>query len=212
MYLSRIELDIYNRKKMRDLKDLNSIHGFVESCFPEEIREGKRTRKLWRIDNLKNKKYLIILSEGRPDCQKIEKYAVKGSYETKDYDQFLDKLEEGMKARFRIKMNTVKAKLSKDNSKRGRIVPVADEELSKFFLDRTEKNGFSVGIDEFGIFEKELLPYKTVGKQQYNLVSASFEGNLMIIDHEKIKESLTKGIGKKKAYGFGLLTIIPYEK
>ena len=212
MYLSRIEIDIYNRKKIRDLKDLNSIHGFVESCFPKEIEEGKRSRKLWRIDNLDNKRYLIILSEKKPDCQKIEKYAVKGSYETKSYDQFLDKLENGMKARFRLKLNTVKAEFSKGKSKRGRIVPVANEELTEFFLDRTEKNGFTVEYNEFGIFEKELLPYKTVDKKQYNLVSASFEGNLRITDIEKFKESLTKGIGKKKAYGFGLLTIIPYEK
>ena len=212
MYLSRVELDVYNRRKMRDLKDLNSYHGFVESCFPEEIDKGIRTRKLWRIDKLNKKTYLLIQSQIKPNKEILEKYGVIGTSLCKDYDKFIDSLEEGMKARFRVKLNTVISKSTGNKDERGRIVPVPTRDLADFFLARTDKNGFKVSPNDFDIFEKELLPYKKVNKKPYSLVSASYEGVLTINDLERFRQSLKNGIGRKKAYGFGMLTIIPYEK
>lgn len=212
MYLSRVELDIYNRRKIKDLKDLNSYHGFVESCFPEEIEKGIRSRKLWRIDNLNNKKYLLIQSETKPDIEILEKYGVEGTALCKNYDNFLESLQKGMRARFRIKLNTVISKSRGEKNKRGRITPVRTEELAKFLIDRSLKNGFSVNEEDFDIFEKELLPFKKVDKKSFGLVSASYEGVLTINDPDKFRDAIKKGLGKKKAYGFGLLTIIPYEK
>ncbi|MFR1323548.1 MAG: type I-E CRISPR-associated protein Cas6/Cse3/CasE [Ezakiella massiliensis] len=43
------------------------------------------------------------------------------------------------------------------------------------------------------------------------LVSATYEGILTITDLDKFKNALVSGIGKKKAYGFGFLTIIPIK-
>lgn len=212
MYLSRIELDIYDRRKMRDLKNLNAYHGFVESCFPDEIKRGVRSRKLWRIDKLNKKTYLLIQSQTKPNKEILEKYAVAGTVLTKDYDKFVGSLEKGMRARFRIKLNTVIAKSNGNKDERGRIVPVPTNELVDFFLARTDKNGFEVLPGDFDILEKELLPYKKVGNKIFSLVSATYEGVLTITDLNIFKKSLRNGIGRKKAYGFGLLTIIPYEK
>ena len=41
-----------------------------------------------------------------------------------------------------------------------------------------------------------------------SLLSVSFEGVLEITDEELFKAALTNGIGRGKAYGMGLLTII----
>ena len=46
-------------------------------------------------------------------------------------------------------------------------------------------------------------------KSRKDIVSATYEGILTITDLEKFKASLINGIGKKKAYGCGFLTIIP---
>ena len=50
MYISRVELDIYNRQKIRDLTHLGAYHNWVEQSFREE--SGVRSRKLWRLDNI----------------------------------------------------------------------------------------------------------------------------------------------------------------
>ena len=131
MYLSRVEIDINNRRKMKDLTHLGSYHAWVEDSFPNQSSNENRPRKLWRIDNIYDKYYLLVLSENKPDTEKLEKYGLESSVEVKDYNNFLDSLEEGMKAKFRIKLNTVRAyKDEKTTSKRGRIMPVPNEKLN----------------------------------------------------------------------------------
>lgn len=43
------------------------------------------------------------------------------------------------------------------------------------------------------------------------LAAATFDGVLTITDLEKFRNVLMGGLGKKRAYGFGLLTIIPVQ-
>lgn len=220
MYLSRVKIDAYNRRNLRDLTHLGAYHAWVEDSFPDEREDIKdnRTRKLWRVDQINGESYLLVLSKTKPDLDRLEKYGVESSAETKSYDKLLDSIEVGMKARFKVNLNTVKSICDdKKHIKRGRLVPVRLDELYKFFLDRTEKNGFSVKEGEFDITSKgEKLFIKkdaNEGKNtRVNLVSATYEGILTVTDVDKFKEALVNGIGRKKAYGFGLLTIIPYHE
>ncbi len=199
---------------MKDLTHLGCYHARVEDSFPEFSKEN-RSRKLWRIDNIYDKYYLLILSENKPDIAKLEKYGLDSSAEVKTYDEFLDSLKEGMRAKFRIKLNTVRAYKDKENpTKRGRIMPVPNEKLNEFLIDKATRNGFEVRLGEFEIskIEKEYFMHTDKGeikKSRKNLVSATYDGQLTIIDLEKFKEALVNGIGKKKAYGCGFLTIIP---
>ena len=66
MYLSRVELDEARRSTMRALAAPQKLHGAVESAFP-----GERRRRLWRLDRLGGKLYLLLLSEGLPDLTGI---------------------------------------------------------------------------------------------------------------------------------------------
>ena len=72
MYLSRVEIDVNNRIKIKDLSHIGAFHNWVESSFPEEFDIGVRTRKLWRIDRLNNKEYLLIVSETKPSLEHLE--------------------------------------------------------------------------------------------------------------------------------------------
>lgn len=213
MYLSRVEIDINNRRKMKDLSHLGCYHAWVEDSFPE--KNENRSRKLWRIDDIYNKYYLLVLSKNKPDIAKLEKYGLDSSAEVKTYDEFLDSLKEGMKAKFRIKLNTVRAyKDEKNPTKRGRIMPVPHEKLNEFIIDKATRNGFEVKPSEFEIsmIDKEYFMHTDddeTKKSRKDIVSATYEGILTITDLEKFKAALVNGIGKKKAYGCGFLTIIP---
>lgn len=216
MYISRVKLDLNNRKNLRDLSQLGCYHGWIEDSFPDERGKGNRSRKLWRIDSIHNEHYLLVLSEEKPEESILEKYAVKGSLEIKDYDPFIEKLREGMQAKFRIKLNTVKSLADRSQGRRrGRLVPVPLDELIPYFLSRAEKNGFHVDEDDLRIVAKSKELFEKQDQEdtriKLDLVSTSYEGLLTITDLEKFKKALAQGIGKKKAYGFGLLTIIPYH-
>ena len=216
MYISRVKLDLNNRKNLRDLSHLGCYHGWIEDSFPDERGKGNRSRKLWRIDSIHNEYYLLVLSEEKPEESILEKYAVKGSLEIKDYDPFIEKLREGMQAKFRIKLNTVKSLADRSQGRRrGRLVPVPLDELIPYFLSRAEKNGFHVDEGDLKIVARSKELFEKQDQEdtriKLDLVSTSYEGLLTITDLEKFKKALTQGIGKKKAYGFGLLTIIPYH-
>lgn len=206
MYISRVEVDVYNRQKIRDLTHLGAYHNWVEQSFDEA--KGVRSRKLWRIDKINDKKYLIVVSQNKPEAKLLEKYGVEGTAVTKDYDAYLDKIKNNMKFKFRLVTNPVKA--ASEKGKRGIETPYLKlDEQKKFLIDRTEKNGFKIGDNEFGIVERGSEILRKQNSKPIKVVKATFEGILTVTDEEKFKAVLENGFGKKKAYGFGLLTVIP---
>jgi len=209
MYLSRVEIDIRNRQKIRDLSHLGAYHNWVENSFPFEIKSGIRTRKLWRIDTIQGTRYLLLVSDEKPDLKLFEQYGVPGSARTKSYDKFLESIEENKFYRFRVTLNPVKS-IPQDEGKRGRVVPeITAEQQMKFFELRAEKLGFELMPNDYLIVEKSWVPMKKQGQKTIKLSRVTYEGILKVSDKNVFFQSLTKGIGKKKAYGFGLMTVIP---
>lgn len=213
MYLSRVEIDKENRQKIKDLNHLGAYHSWVEECFPHEISEETRSRKLWRIDQLNGKEYLLIVSRNQPDKQRLEKYGVGESGQTKDYTPLLNSIKEGQRLRFRATLNPVQSIHTGDeNQKRGRIVPhITHNQQLKFLIDRAEKNGFLLNVDEVTIVGRNYSILKKSGSRGVRISQVSYEGVLTVTDVEKFTNILIHGLGKKKAYGCGLVTVIPGE-
>lgn len=210
MFLSRVEIDLTDRRNIKELTHLGAYHNWVEQCFPNEIKQSNRTRKLWRIDRLNGKSYLLILSETPPSLIEMEKYGVQGSAQTKDYNDHLGKLKKGGRMRFRIVVNPVHSVMEK--GKRGIEKPhITSFHQIQYFMDRTEKNGFHVDENEIQLVERNFELLRKPGQKPIRVVKAVFEGVLTITDLELFIQVLTHGMGKKKAYGFGLITVIPLE-
>ncbi len=208
MYLSRVEIDMTNRLSLRTLNHLGAYHNWVEQAFPDEIDKGSRSRKLWRIDQIEGKRYLLVISETKPNCELMEAYAVKGSFDCKDYEPFLNSIKQGDSFLFRIILNPVHS-VCEDNTSRGKVYPLyAEEEQRKFFRERAVKHGFHVDNNQFLIKEKgeELLRKK--GNKRVNLVKSVYEGRLTVEDANLFVELLRHGMGREKAYGFGMMTVI----
>ena len=209
MYISRVEIDSNNRRKIKELSHAGAYHSWVEQSYPEEVKSGIRTRKLWRIDSLKGKKYLLIVSEEKPEVHLLERYGVVGSVETKPYDLFLRSLQNGQYMRFRVVLNPV-VSLTDHSKKRGVVKPhVTIAYQRDYFLTRTGKNGFSVQDDDVTIIESGYTLLRKSGQKPLRLIKAIYEGKLMISDVSIFRKILVEGMGKKKAYGFGMMTVIP---
>lgn len=209
MYLSRVEIDVLDRRKIRDLTHLGAYHNWVETSFPDEISQDIRSRKLWRIDKINDHLYLLVVSEGKPDLNALEKYGVPGSAETKCYDSFLDSICRDHLYRFRVTLNPVRA-VSQGEGKRGRVMPEITAEQQLHFLEsRAERLGFELIPEEYQIVERSWKPFRKKGQRIIQLSKTTYEGTLKVTDEELFYNTLTNGIGKKKAYGFGMMTVIP---
>lgn len=220
-YLSRVEVDVQNRAKTKDLTHLGAYHNWVEQSFPAEIATGERHRHLWRLDTLKGKKYLLILSESKPDPELLLKYGVEGTVVTKSYDAFLNKIQDGQILRFRLTANPTH-RITRPGEKTGKVFPhITVTQQEKWLVDRAENSGFQlvkqVGIDEPN--EQETFALKIVGREwpmlhrnpghSIRLSRVTFEGLLRVEDAELFKQLLVKGIGREKAFGMGMMTVIP---
>ncbi|MFB0918615.1 MAG: type I-E CRISPR-associated protein Cas6/Cse3/CasE [Clostridiaceae bacterium] len=211
MYLSRVEIDTKDRFRMSDLSQLGAYHAWVENSFPEEIQNKIRSRKLWRIDKFQGKMFLLIVSDSKPEKSFLEKYGVKDSSQSKEYEPILEKLREGQILRFKTTLNPVHSvSTGKDSGKRGSVYPmVTIGQKMEFLKNRAELNGFSLEDNDFYISDSVTDVLKKRDLKQERISKVTYEGTLRITDLELFKKALITGIGKKKAYGCGLLTVIP---
>lgn len=207
LYLSRVEIDSTNRRKLKNLTHLGAYHDWVENCFPEEIKNHERQRHLWRIDDLKGKRYLLLLSSDRPDEGELLRYGVDGTVMIKEYDKFIDKLNVGQIMMFKLTANPT-------HCKDGKVYPhVTVKQQSKWLLDRSKGLGFDIlesdGIPSFSVINREWQVMKRKGGRSVKLSKVTYQGYLKIVDLDLFRSALLKGVGREKAFGMGLMTVIP---
>lgn len=208
MYLTRMELDTKRRNTMRWMASPSMIHGTVESAF-----SGARERHLWRMDTLNGKVYLLILSETVPDLtEAVKAYGVDlpQSWQSKNYGTLLDRVTSGSRWRFRLVANPT-VSVQEKPGKRGSVKAcIKLDDQYKWLLDRADRHGFSVQPNAFQIADTRwhIFEKGTTERHRVSLFSATYEGALLVTNGEKFKEMLTNGIGRGKAYGMGLMTIV----
>jgi len=214
MYLSRIALNTKLRKTMWALASPQVLHSAVESSFPRN-RNKEENRVLWRIDNLADVCYLLVLSTEQPDflhiAQQFGYPHMEPKWETKNYNILLDRLKNGQVWRFRLRANPVRSSFTEKDGKTGRgkvFAHLTQEQQRQWLLSRAQAHGFSLSEDDFDVVHTEWKKFrKQNNKHEVSLRTADFEGILTISDVELFKRSLLSGIGRAKAYGCGLLTI-----
>ena len=210
MFLSRIELDVTRQDTMRALASPNYFHGAIESAASDG-----RERKLWRVDSLKGKSYLMILSGEEKNWTAIaEQFGVQdGAIEVRCYDVLLNRIKKDSKWHFRLRANpTITKKGISGEKVRGKVLAhITEEYQKKWLMDRAVRNGFSLEEDEFLVTEQKWYSfYKGKEQKSYRirLLAVTYEGVLTVTDVSLFKDALTKGIGREKAYGMGMLTIV----
>lgn len=205
MYLSRIPLDLSKRRTMYALTSPSIFHGAIESSF-----EGGRKRNLWRLDELEHQKYLLLLSEEKPDLSRLEEeFGKEGEHGlTKDYAAFLNRIEKNSVWRFRLCANPTHSVMQGGTRGKKLAYTVESEQLS-WLQRQAEKNGFCVEDRFCRVVQKQWYQFnKGNEKFRVRMLLVTYEGVLKVTDRELFAQALTGGIGREKAYGAGLLTLM----
>ena len=205
MYLSRIKLNTAQTDTMRALAAPNIFHGAIESCDEE------RTRKLWRIDTLAGERYLLILSEKPIDLSDAAKqFGFDDSYETKLYDGLLARITNGSRWQFKLTANPT---IQKYDEKKGRgkvLAHITPTHQGSWLKKQAEKYGFELNDNEWSVVGSKWYTFRKNRNSgtTVRLLAVTYEGSLTVNDPEAFKSALTNGIGREKAYGMGLLTVV----
>lgn len=218
MIITRILLDTGKRNTIRALVNPNRFHGALENARP-----GERTRLLWRIDSLNGKTYLIILSQKPIQTDGIiSQFGYEDQpAEEKNYDSLLERITEGSRWRFRLTANpTNSSSTVSDHGKRGKVMAHTSPKFQMIWLEKKgTQNGFSVDPALSRVVYSKWLNFRKreddmnsvqSAKAEVTVKEAVFEGVLTVTDPEKFRQALISGIGRSKAYGMGLMTIVPY--
>jgi CRISPR system Cascade subunit CasE len=216
MYLSRIELDTKKPETRRALASPNVLHAAVEGCGDNASEE----RKLWRVDSLRGRLYLLLLSPKKPRFASFAKqFSPPGQFgEIRPYDDLLSRINAGQVWRFRLRANPVHSVSDrKKYPARGKTYAHVTVEQQKDWLrGKTQSCGFELikneeGYECFDVIESDHICFRRKDRDgQVGFVSlgiATFEGVMQVTDAQKFVSALTAGIGRAKAYGCGLLTI-----
>ena len=204
MYLSRVYLDLSNRNTLKAVNSRSVLHGAVEAALTDD-----RSRKLWRIDSLGGELYLMILSNQKPDLSVIAlQFGDTGrAGETREYDGLLGRIKKGDIWQFRLTANPVKTDNVKQGQGKKRAVTIVDFQ-KQWLMNRAEKNGFRLNEDSFDVVQNQWCRFFKKDNRVVTLLSVTFEGLLEVTDEELFRNTLVNGIGRGKAYGMGLMTVM----
>lgn len=201
-----MELDLTKRKTLLALVTPSMMHGAIESSFL-----GERCRNLWRIDKLNGRQYLLLLSENTPNLANVrEQFGVdEADWITKDYGQLLDRAKNGTKWQFRLCANPTYS-VAEKGQKRGKVHAHKTPQYQReWLMKQGEKNGFSVDEMLFDVTSSKWYSFsKQKNGKRVHMLAVTYEGILEVTDEKLFCDMLVHGLGREKAYGVGLMTIV----
>ena len=194
IYLTKLFLDpqICYREKLRDAY---SLHKLVYSCFPKT----EKPQRFLYVDkgSLRGGRQILLLSDRLPVLPDDLESAT-----TELTDHFFS----FPTYRFEVVLNPVRRE-----HKTGKRCPVTGQlNLLQWFLSKGSQLGFEADPN---VLEAQSLPTVTFRKGEnictFNAVK--FRGGLKVTDQERFRNTVATGIGHGKAFGFGLLQLVPVQ-
>lgn len=184
------------------LTDAYSVHRIVYDLF-EDIRSDAEKKSsvpsgiLFVDKGIKSdKRIILILSNRHP------KKPSRGTLNTQSVsDAFLAY----GRYRFQVVLNPTKREKSS-----GKTVAIIGREAIRdwFIANASEKWGFQVRPETFIVETCQSQRFKKAN-HQVTQSTATFTGELYVTNRELFIDSFRRGVGRGRAFGFGLLQIVP---
>ena len=204
-----MRLNLAHAEVQRDLKDCQSMHRRVMRLFQHVNATRDANEVLYRIDRVGSDWSLVVQSTAYADITALPPgYALPPVRMRDDLWQKCEALQVGQQYPFVLVANIVKRDI---HAKRTRTV--YDSAAQRAWVQRKgRQHGFTVVPDEQALVKFEIAADVQVngthprGALSYDAFRIS--GTLVVSDPALLAAALVTGIGKAKAYGFGLLSMV----
>jgi CRISPR system Cascade subunit CasE len=191
---------------------------FLKPFKPEDfglkqvhVARGMDAGFLFRVDPQPGGRVVILVQSAlKPDWDYAfhnADYLLAAPPEWKAFDPCFAK---GQLLRFRLVANPTRkidTKSGPDGRRcNGKRVPVRTDQLDEWLARRAEPGGFSVCRDSLTI-QPSYINVKSQQSDGRRLRCVRYDGIIEIINPVRFQETLVRGIGPSKAFGFGLLSV-----
>lgn len=210
MYLSKLILNKRNKAAMIDSGNMYSLHQTLLSMMPNY---SSQDRYLFRMEEERDCTYILLQSSTVPKFEdRLESNYLLEAH-TKKYSPVF---KQGQKFRFCLFANAVKKKkydpekdtnVNKKDTEKVYVPMYSDADMKQWLTDRAASNGFAIICEPE--MSKAYYYFKKPGNaiQKGNLFGVKYKGFLQVIDVELFTNAVECGIGKARAFGFGLLSV-----
>lgn len=238
MYLSTLLVNTGDQNADRPrpgrlwLRNIYHVHQRLSMAFPSrelverdkyflspyDSKEFEKPKFLFRIDRgvrgNESRTAILVQSELEPNWEYAFQNA-PGLVECWQSRAHTLPVAPGAQFRFRLLANPTK-KQQVEGRKNSRRVALIGEELQRNWLDReANKNGFKIlnaEIQRAGFKQGLKHDYangKSGEEHKLKLAAVQFDGQLEVTDAEQFRGAIEHGIGSGKAFGCGLLSVLP---
>lgn len=208
-YISQVAIDMKDENTIEAVRNPYLFHGAIEKAVNTPERQEKG-RTLWRRDGDR----ILIVSETKPDLSGMEKQ-FKGIGRSKVYS-LPDNVKNGDRLFFRLLANPARTINVTDKKtgeiKRARIVSNTTAEQMSWLRDKAERGGFMLDDSKVIIvrsFRQSVFRHHSEPPVQF--MAVQYEGYLTVTDADTFRETIFKGLGREKAFGCGMLSVIRGE-
>ncbi|GHU05196.1 type I-E CRISPR-associated protein Cas6/Cse3/CasE [Alphaproteobacteria bacterium] len=199
---SVLDLD---RKAVNALRitDLYSLHRVVYSLYDNvrgEDAQNQSSGILFYASSTSQGRRILMLSNREPalhvDGQhgEVRSKPIPSSF--LEYDRY----------RFKVLINPTRR-----NNASGKVLPVKGREaIGQWFCERAEASwGFQADAERLQIDAVDVLRFTDKNRHPVTLAQAHLQGLLSVTDRGSFQRSFGQGIGRARAFGCGLLQIVP---
>lgn len=204
MIASVLHLDRKAIKALR-ITDPYSLHRVIYSLYEdvrssEEKRAGKASGILFADQggDFSSRRILLLADRAPANC-------IDGQY-----GEVQSKIiSEGFLDHAQYRFNVIVNPTRRDNVSR-KLLPVKGREaIAQWFCQRAEKWGFKVSEQHLQVDRVEVLQFNEKQQNPVTLAQAHLQGQLIVTDPEQFRNSFSRGIGRGRTFGCGLLQIAP---
>src|SRR5690554_3769559 len=205
MIASVLHLD---RRAVQALKitDAYSLHRVVYSLYHDIRNEGQKQGStasgILYADqggDVRGRKILMLADREPMD-------AVDGQYGEVLSKPIPEDFLSHEQYRFKVIVNPAR----RDSASRKLVAVKGREEVSAWFSERAMASwGFEVASEYLQVDRINVLQFRDKQKRQVTIGQAHVQGQLRITDKTQFTNSFTQGIGRARAYGCGLLQVVP---
>lgn len=213
MYLSRLILNPRNRRVQKEVADPYQMHRSLMKAFPDDLAPNEE-RVLFRLETQPRTGALTLLVQSLtlPDWSWLAEPNARGYLLPVDepnpaVKSFDLNLASGQVLAFRLRANpTVKRKFESGDHKR--VGLYREEEQIEWLKRKAEQSGFRVLSARIGN-QNTVNGHIRRGEERHKLklLAVQFDGLLEVTDPDRLRETVRRGIGSGKGFGFGLLSL-----
>jgi CRISPR system Cascade subunit CasE len=207
LWLTRLVPDRAHAAVWRDLEHPADLHRRVMSLFPDSLGDTPRRAAgaLHRIEQHRVGTHLLIQSALPPSPDRLP--PEYGRLSTTSLTPVIARLRAAAPVRYRVVANaTSKLGPHTTSGRPGQLVPLRGQDAYAWWTRRAMEAGLRLDAVHATVLPPAVVRH---GAVRTPCDRTRFDGVATVTDPHALTVALAAGIGRGKAYGCGLLTVLP---